>query len=364
MTVDLCWSVLMSSWGSFDLWSFRLSTGKVPFSRSLSLQHLLCHVQQSSQGFTRGLLLYQQKKCCFMLLFQINSTNINTCFQDLSSIFNLLFSRFPSFSIRFSHHTIPHLSFNMFQLSLPWPRSVTPSITQHWSRVWKTQTIANHSKSNVKKAAIVPFGFFFNASACFCSFCMFLHYSALAFLPQAKWLTQQAVSSPKMPKYAQIQYVVLRNNLHCCTQERVASIPNSNDPITGAEKALPINSPKQVLLWRPHKESCNCPMPWAQASSCLHRRRPGFWVNQYFPWGVMQGMQLMHTAALSMLWSTWMITGCSEGSILRCDTKWFYTISHMGRACFHVWCVAKVWKCLKWAIDSNCLENGNAMECL
>ena len=110
MTVDPCWSMLMSWWGGFDLRRFRLSTGKVPFSRSLGLQRLLCHVQQSMTG---GPLLHQQKRCCFF--DQIVQRMFSSCF----------LREFPSVL-----PTTPE-----FQLSLPWPRSVTPGIGAESERI-------------------------------------------------------------------------------------------------------------------------------------------------------------------------------------------------------------------------------------
>ena len=102
---DRCWSVLMSSWGGFDLRRFRLSTGKVPFSRILGLQRLLCHEQSSQDPF-----LYQQKRCLFSKLF-------NGWFQVAFRV-----------SIRFSP---PHLSFNWVFLGLGvWHPALEPSLKE------------------------------------------------------------------------------------------------------------------------------------------------------------------------------------------------------------------------------------------
>ena len=107
---DRRWSVSMSSWGGFDLRRFRLSTGKVPFSRSLGLQRLLCHEQSS-----KGVRYFINK----------NGVFFPNCSTDVFKLFSESFRPF--------FPTTPE-----FQLSLPWPRSVTPG----WSRVWKNQTLA------------------------------------------------------------------------------------------------------------------------------------------------------------------------------------------------------------------------------
>lgn len=102
----------MSCWRGFDLRRFRLSTGKVPFSRSLGLQRLLCH-EQSSQGP----LLYQQERPTVLLFSKL----FNGCFQVVFRV-----------SIRFSRHTWVSTESSL----------ASECETRHWSRVWKNHILS------------------------------------------------------------------------------------------------------------------------------------------------------------------------------------------------------------------------------